>query len=467
MRAHLKTACRVCVAVVAAAVLAPTSATAQPRTADPAPAGDRRPYRGIFNVPPDPTKSHALTLGASLFGAYDDNVLAGVTEGRVRDWRHQRSGTYGGAHGGLTYAFSRSGERLSFGAQSGAHVRYYDYGGDPHTAAYYNGGLNMTARLTRSTTLQASQGAAFRPGYSFLLGTISVDPIAGDELLAQPEIPLDPDLEVFHLEALHLTSMVTLTQRLSRHVSLLGGYHYRQVDFRGESPSDSRFSDYGTHAGLARIAYSRGLTQYATLKLGYGIRVTDRRDRSGRPRTQHDVQAGIDYGRPLSFSRRTSLSFSTGSTIAVREDLSSPESDPTVRARLTGAASLVHELGRTWTARTSYQRGLVFREGFDDYFFRDALATGIDGLVTRRLAVSAGATWSFARQDRPGSNRQTVFSASAQATYGLGPYLGLFARYLYYEYDIGDDIPLDSRIPRALERHAVRVGLSTSIPLIR
>jgi hypothetical protein len=469
MRIHLGAATIALAAVLALVAVAPGTASAQPRGQEPAPPEVRRPYRGIFNVPPDRTKSHWLTLSASVFGAYDDNVLSGITEGRVRNWVHQQSGWYGAATTGLSYAFSRSGERVSFGASSSAQVRYYDRRGDSHTAAYYTGGLNMSARLTRSTTFTASQMAAFVPGYSFLIPGFGsgLDGLPVEEPLVDVEMPVDPDLEVFRLESFHLSSRLALTQRLSRGTTLTGGYGYRQVNFRGEERGSGRFRDYGTHYGYARLSHQRGLTQYSTLNLGYGLRVSDRRDRSGRPRVMHNVQAGISYGRPISLSRRTSFSFATGSTIAVRDDLSNPDAGATTRARLIGNASLVHELGRTWTARATYRRGLTFREGFDEFFFTDRLSAEVGGLASRRLALSAAAAWSFARLDRPGRNRQTAFTGTAQATYALGRFVGLFARYFYYDYVFGEDVPLDDRFPRALERHGVRVGLTTSIPLIR
>jgi hypothetical protein len=73
-------------------------------------------------------------------------VLDGMTGGRARNWRYQQSGTYAGAAPGSATPSPHSGERVSFGAQSGAQANYYDRGGDSHTAAYYSG----VARQTRA-----------------------------------------------------------------------------------------------------------------------------------------------------------------------------------------------------------------------------------------------------------------------------------------------------------------------------
>jgi hypothetical protein len=463
----MTTAVRVCAAALMAAVLAPAAAFAQTVGQPPDPAEDRRPYRGIFGGPSDPSAGHSLTFEGTIFAAYDDNMLDSVTGGRARDWRYQRSGRYAGANGAAHYAASRPGERVSFGARSDALVQYSYWGDDSHTTAYYTGALNMDARLSRSTTLSASQRAAYLPGYSFFLSSWAGEEPLGGEALMEADVAIDPDIEVVRLESFHLNSQVALTRRLGRGTSLTGGYGYRRVDFMGDEDRGNRFSDYATHYGFARLGYQRGLTQYSTLNLGYGIRFNDRRDRSGRPRALHSIQAGVNYGRPLSISRRTSFSFSTGSAIAVREDLENRDSDPRATARLTGNASLVHELGRTWTARASYRRGLMFREGFDEFFFTDSLGANVGGLVTRRLAFSASGAWSFARLDRPGRSRQTAFSGSARATYGLNRHLAIYARYLYYDYEFDEGVPLDARFPRALERHSVVVGMTTRVSRIR
>jgi hypothetical protein len=140
--------------------------------------------------------------------------------------------------------------------------------------------------------------------------------------------------------------------------SLTGGYCYRQVNFGGGSARIGRFRLLGRTPALRGSATS-GPDAVRDVESRVRHARPRPRDRSGRPRVLHNVQAGINYGRPLSISRRTSFSFSTGSAIAVRDDLSNPDAAPATTARLTGNASLTHELGRTWTARATYRRGLT------------------------------------------------------------------------------------------------------------
>lgn len=447
---------------------------AQPRSDAPEPVSVRRPYRGLFGGPQDPSKPQSLVLTAAVYGAYDDNVLAGLTNSLARNWRLQRSGYYGAAHTGLQYATARSIGRVALDAQTGARVAYYRREDDSQLSSYYQGRLGMGTRLSRSLTFSASQRVAYAPSYSASLvpvgGGLAED--AFDELVDVVDLPLDamdPDLELFKVDTFRAYTTAGLSQRFGRHTSLFGRYQYRYVDFRQPDNEGSRVRDYQTHSASVGISHRRRLSAHSALNLGYNIRATDRNSPAGQPRVLHNIDAGVAYSRALSFSRRTSVSFGTGSIIARREPLIT-DGDGRSRtvARLTGNAHLVHELGRTWSAQLSYQRGMVFREDFaDQFYFMDRVSASIGGLVSRRLSLAAGGTYGTSTRERGGASRHHRLAAMGQATYGLTSYLGLFARYIYYEIDYGAVEGLDPRLPRRLNRQGVRVGLTTTIPLIR
>jgi hypothetical protein len=454
-------------------VTAPCAVYAQQRPDAPEPVGMRRPYRGLFGGPQDPSRPQSLVLTAAVYGAYDDNVLAGLTNSLARNWRLQRSGYYGAAHTGLQYAMSRNLGRVSLDGQSGARVAYYRREDDAQLSSYYQGRLGMGTRLSRSLTFSASQRVAYAPSYSASLvpvdGGLSED--AFDDVVDSVDLPLDamdPDLELFHVDTFRAYTTAGLSQRFGRHTTLGGRYQYRYVDFRQPEDEESRVRDYTSHSASVGIAHERRLSAHSALNLGYGIRATDRNSPAGQPRVLHTINAGVSYSRALSFSRRTSVSFGTGSIIARREPLAGSDGSSRMLAHLTGNAHLVHELGRTWSAQLSYQRGMVFREDFaDQFYFMDRVSASIGGLVSRRLSVAAGGMYGTSTRDRPGASRYYRMAAMGQATYGLTSYLGLFARYIYYELDYGDVGGLDSRLPRKLNRQGVRVGLTTSIPLLR
>ena len=451
----------VCAAVLALALPPATAA----QTNEPAPAEVRRPYRGIFGGASNPNAPQSLTFSASVFGAYDDNVLAGLAEGQVRNSWLQRSGTYWGTSAGLDYTLSKPGERFSFGLSSSAQAQYRD-SGEGQVNPYYSGSAYMNARITRSTTLGLRQSLSYAPNYAVLLS-----PIDSDDFGHEIALPADPDLELFPLQTLRTASSVTLSQQFGRNTTLSGSYNFRTIETEEQEDPDqaqqSRLRDYSAHTATLNFLHTRRMTSHAQLVLGYGVRMSDSGGGNGQPPMMHNVNAGVNYSRALSFSRRTSLSFGTGSAVVMSDNLQDPLRPSRTRVRLLANANLVHEMGRTWTAELAYVRGLQSRDGFGELYFSDAVSTTVQGLVSRRLSVSSSAAWSVSTLDRPGRGGHNSLSASAQATYALTPYLGLYTRYVYYQYDYGDDIPLDTRFARALDRQGVRVGLTTSIPLIR
>ena len=435
----------------------------------------RRPYRGLFGGPSGPPSPHALTLSASLFAAYDDNVTEALTNRRVSSPWFQNSGGYQGANAGLNYTFARDGERFDFGAGAAASLNYYRHAERSDALPAYHADVAFVARLTRSLAFTARQSAAYTSAYNQALTPVAAQagiPEIGAPETDAPEIgaPGDTALDLFEMNAVRTATSLLLAQEFGRHASVRGAYQFRTMRVDDQDAIDSRFRDYETHSGSLGFHYDRPVTRYATLRLGYGIRASDRRSRTGEPKFLHNIDVGMNYARALSFSRRTSLSFGTGSAIAVSEPLdpaSDGDREGRTRVRLTGRASLVHELGRTWTTHLTYSRGFRNHDGFDELFFTDAVDAGIGGLISRRLSFAAGASWADSSIEYRSRGGRAGRSASAQLQYGLSRFLALYARYIYYHYRYSDNVLLDERFPRQLDRHGVRVGLTTSVPLIR
>jgi hypothetical protein len=442
-----------------AGVLPPAHVYAQSNSDAPAPAHVRRPYRGIFGGSADPDSPQSLTLSASAFGAYDENVFAALTgRRRAADRRLQHSGAYSGAHAALTYSFSRSGRRASVGAIGSAQANYYRFGEVNAVTPHYHGGVNGRLSLGRSTNLNGSQRVVLSENHRLLFFPL----LSGSHLIDSDDedgaVAADPDLELFQQRSLRHTTNVSLSHQLGRRSSLDVGYRRYYIDFiEGHRP------DFRTQG--ASVSFDHRLTSHATLTLGYAYR--DGRSAADRRRAVHNVNLGLNYSRALSLSRRTRLGFSTGSAMVASENVGAAELDPRTRVRLIGNASLVHELGRTWTAQVAYRRALIFREGFGEPFFTDGVIGSIGGLPSRRLQLSALAGWSVSSLNRAGRTRHDATWASAHARYALNRYLAAYVRYVYYAFDFGADVPLDPDFPRTLDRQGVRVGVMTSVPLIR
>ena len=70
----------------------------------------------------------------------------------------------------------------------------------------------------------------------------------------------------------------------------------------------------------------------------------------------HSFDVGIDFHKALSLSRRTTLSFGTGTTAFA--DVNG------THIYATGNATLTRELGRTWFATAAYNRDVSFLSTF-------------------------------------------------------------------------------------------------------
>ena len=417
---------------------------------EPLPDNVRRPYRGLFAPPADPSVStQSLDVTFNLSGAYDDDSYANdATDVSL----YRQSGWYAGASAGLAY--SRPGERLAFAAGGDAGLNWYDTRDDMLGAYRARAALSVAA--ARRTRVRAAQSFAYAPEYRLaLFGAPLTLPGALDPFGA-----VVPDLDLYRLRNYRTGSELSLTQGVGRRSSLEAAYALLVADY-----TDDRF-DYRAQSGGGRFLHQ--LTRHANVRLGYFYNVAGYLQRgTARDQRVHNIDAGIDYGRALSFSRRTSVAFSTGSAVLVRDDLSRPQANSDLVYHLIGSAHVRHEIARTWTAQAGYRRGVDFHEGFNDPFAVDAVNGSIAGFASRRVRLGAAADYARGTIGIDTSNRFESLSATAGLEYALSRNYAVYGRYLYYRYDFDNDVALDPRFLRALHRQGARFGLTASFPLVR
>jgi hypothetical protein len=442
------------VCLLAGVVAVPTASAGQSQgPQEPAPASVRRPYRGLFGAPADPSSKQSLDFSASAFGAYDDDVY-GTESGGIGSAGAVRSGAFVGARAGLSY--EKRGDRLSGALSGGAGIdRYFDNSFDP--TEYFQTAGALSAALSRYIRLSASQTLSYSPQY-FLspLLPASTTAAVGDAL-----VPTRTDIGLFDQRAFRSATDVQVTRSFGRRSSLDASYGLALVHYTGSVTQPDYRSD------LARIGFRRQLTSHAGLRAGYGYQ-TARYVDALEPSQQHlhNIDLGIDYGRALSISRRTHFGFSTGSAIWMRGDRR-PAATEDLTVSLIGTAHLDHEMGRTWTARLGYDRSFAFYEGFTDPFLADGVTADVSGFVSRRLRFSSAASYSVGTV---GTGEQHGFDstfATAGLEFGLTRSLALFTRYVYYHYNFDGNFSNDPRLLRRMDRQGARAGLTVSVPVIR
>jgi hypothetical protein len=438
-------------------------------TGDQATEGDEaspltRPFRGLFGL--GDSGRTGVDVSGSLYGAYDEN-LGATLPGRAADPRYQKSGWYAG--GNSQFNVTWRGERSSFNGWGSAAANYYPearndvFNRDPLVPSYA-GGLGLERPLGERNTVRASFTAGYSP---YFLNGFFADVPSLDALPAPP-VEVDPGVNVSGGTLARYSTAAGLTRRLSRKSSFALNYGYSFTDYLDTS------RHYTQQFGSAN--FRRQLTRHATLRLGYGYRQATYDAFSGLPgdaarhREMHSVDAGVDYNRSftLTSSRRTSVSFSTGSSFITGSNISEDGFSDQSRTRffVTGSATLLHEMGRTWRLAAVYSRSAGFSDLVFEPLTSDSVSVSVSGLIGRRNEISARASVSSGTvgSGRPGSDFQG-YVASAQWRRAINRFLAAQASYLFYDHDFGQSVVLPLGFPRATNRHGVRVGVTVFFPL--
>lgn len=415
-----------------------------------------RPYRGLFGGSRNADSTQALDLSLSLIGAYDDNVLAdegrGFSDIRLLEAGVRQSGYFAALQGQLAY--SRRWSLMSVHASIGGVLRQYPHLNDPQFIHRAGVGFNM------GEGFDLWKGAKIRFG-----GNVSY--VSNDRLhllvVSEPDTGFleQLDYSISSQDRFRYVADVRLTQKLGRATSLSTGYAYVGWD-------QSSFQAYD-----ASFAFRRSLTRYASLAFRYSYRVAKYPGR-GFERTSGALalDGGYEYGRALSLTRRTSLSFGTGLSVLTRPQLPEvPEGGRELRLRervgLNGNASLIHEIGRSWRAQLMYSRGLRFVEGLSEAVFSDSVSGTLGGYLRPRVDFSAVGAYSAGSSTYNQSRKFSTYTFSTQVRYGINRWLGLFGQYFFYHYTLNPEFARTAALPSGFDRQGARVGLTTIVPLIR
>ena len=430
----------------------PAQSPGSPGPTDQAPAGVRRPFRGLFGGPADPTKS-SLDLRFSAFGAYDDDLLAGYTGASTLPSAAQQSGMFGSTTAGLTY--TRPGDRFAMGTN--ADVSASQYPSVNETIGMYRADGNLSARLTRTTRVIASGNFAYAPEYR--LG-LFVDPttLSGS---ANPFQTVSTDYDLFHLKTFRSGGNVVISQALGRRATAEAYYDLGNVDYLHNSQLNYRDQ-------VAGARFVNRFSQHLALRAGYAYDTATYGLVPGVRRI-HNIDLGVDFSRPLSRSRRTTLSFSTGSAILTGPDQLTPGSNKNTYYFVANAA-LRHEIGRTWTATGAYRRSVDWREGFVQPFLSDGVTGSLEGLISKKLHFTSSADYAFGTvgfSSVQEDNRYDSVSAQAGLEYAVSRTVAVFSRYVYYHYHFDSGVTLDPRLVPALDRQGARVGVTVLLPVVR
>lgn len=401
-----------------------------------------RPYRGLFAGGVGDAQQ-SLVAHASFAGGYDDNIFLDLPGVGGIDPRNAQKGSLGSGSGSLSY--SSNTDRSTFGSSIGSQVRYYPGQADPYVGAHA-ANVGGSLRLGPRTTLSGGQSVAYQP-YTFS----SIFPTLFDPMLGQLDEPR-LDQATSTEEYWSYNSKASLGHSFSPRVSFTSNYTFQQSD---TAYGGGTFTRQGGYAGFG-FTLSRGLV----LRLGYGLQ-EGHYPNGGDTVRNHTGDIGVDFSRALSFSRRTSVSFTTGTAVLER--------DGNTSYRATGSARLNHEIGRSWSATAGYDRSVRFVDLLLEPVLSDSVDANLGGLVSRRVQVQSGVRVSIGTIGFGSTSRNSsydTYQATANFSVALTRSLQLGTTYSFFHYTFDDAAVLPVGVAQDVDRQSVRVYMSLWAPLV-
>jgi len=427
-----------CLAAAALATAVPASA--QMTSPQPRP---ERPYRGLFGGGVGPTEQQ-LVANLSFGGGYDDDLSAeaGGPVSTPGQSPTRQGGPFGSAESNLAYSLGL--ERLSFNANYGMQGRFYREIPSNFLAGHSVSG-GVAFEVTKSTHISGSVSASYQPFYS-----ASYLPPVFDAALGA--LTLDhPDVSYLRRKYFSRASGFSVTHQLSARTSVSGNYNFSSSGVVAED-------GFGTRSYGASL--SHGIGKGLSARVGYYNNLATFNENGAQKHSRfYSIDAGLDFSKSLSLTRKTALTFSTGTTAA--------NGGGQTHYNLVGDVRLTRELGRTWSAGASANRSMQFDPVVRDITLTDGVTVGISGMINRRVQVQAGIGTSRGNAgfDTP-NNGLVSSSASASMNYGITRYLGVGVQYTYYysSYESGVNLPLGW--PRTLDRQSFSANVNLWAPLM-
>ncbi len=431
------------------------------------------PFREVFARRQRREGTQSMTFSLSGYGGYDSNVI-GDTNGVGFDPSVQAGGSgLVGADAGLQYA--KTGHRASFAGNLDGSYRYFPSRRSLSTSSV-DAGVGLVYQLAHRTSVRLQESFAYEPYYQ-----LGFFPSLGEPDLGAP-IPSNLDFAVVKRQSVISTTSASIEQQLSRRSTLTFDAQYfsqtlghiptiRQPATQGTAGQPGAQDTTGQAAAQnddARgygggLHFSRLLSRYMTFRLGYEYLQFTYPEPTRRILKSNSIDAGVDYSRSLAFSRHTSLSFSTGTSIVSYDNRRFGE--------ITGTASLVHLFTRNWQGALSYNRDMNFVQTLSRPLFADTASAELQGIINKRWLMSITGGYlsgrlGLSRSDSENSTVRTGTGAFSLA-YALTDYLRATFDYSYYTYRFSNDLVLPTTgLPPSFDRNSVRGGLQLVLPLI-
>ena len=421
---------RVLCCALALAALVPSVADAQSPS-------QRNPFSDLFGRAPQRTGREYTSIkfrsqaGAQMGWIVEDNLLA---PGDVVP-----EGLSGGAQGSLVAEYMRDRVQIS----ANGRYSYQEFRQEPAFGVpAFSTGVGVSFRPVTRLSFQGSGSFARSPFYQLIW--LAAEPAA------TPFQPLD-QAAILMMQNDTLEANAGVTSHYTSRSSLQVSGVVRQTDFKF-SPG----SDYTAVGGT--IMWHRQMRRDLGLHAGYGReQLTSHSLTDKRVFSNERLDIGVDYGRSFAFARRTSLSFSTETSLL-------RENDGPRRFRLNGHVTLEHRFHRTWHAQVSAWRGTEFLPGFRTPVYTDHANAVLDGYLHKRLLLNMKVDAGQGQAGLSDPRKFISYQGSTKLTFGVSRHFGVFGQYAYFNYQMPPDPQTLFLVPRGA-RQAVALGVEMWAPI--
>ena len=416
MKPHL------CVAVL---LLFPAAAFAQ---------GNPGPFGGLFGRTPNRTGVDYRVFEIRGFGSSQWNDV--VSEPQRPD--PVFSGPVGSAAVAATY--DRRSDRLNVRADSQVDFRR-SLTSLGTTGTTSDVGVMVSGRPT--TRLSAEISAKYRhsPYFQFYPSFVWL----GDGLSA-PGLPYEVTTSGYHLGEARVGGafQYSKSSTVSAHAS------------RAETQFPLSPQDNVSMSGYEGL-WSRRLNRNFVLRLGYGRQEVRHRTVVG-DFMEEQIEAGVDFHRALTMSPRTTVGFTTHTSIL-------RQSHHDAVYRLNGDFLLTRRFHRTWTLQFNANRATDFLAGSVDPLFVDSVALSASGLLAVRaefVAMVRGSRGRFGYERDLG--RFSMAATMAQLNFAVTRHVGLYGQYAFYHHNAPPDAFTVPTLGQ-MSRQTFTVGITTWLPI--
>lgn len=413
---------------VAALLLSPAAAFTQ---------GNPGPFGGLFGRTPQRTgvDYRVFEIRGSTGAQFNDALFEEATDRRDPPF----TGVVGNT--GAAAAYERRSDRLTL--QLGSIVEHQHSLTSQRTrATTLDGGAIVSGRLTTRVSAEITANYRQSPYFQFYPRFAW-----SDDGLAAPGLPYEATALRYHVGE----ARVGVAYQYSKS-STLSARTVRSDTWFPSSPN-SRVT-LSRYEGL----WSRRLNRDFGIRLGYGRQdVRHQRAAVGNYIDQH-IEAGVDFNRALTILPRTTLAFTTYSSI-----LRQP--DRTTRYRLNGEFLLTRRFQRTWKLEFNGKRSTDFMAGFVDPLLADSLSLAISGLIAKRVELGTmieGRRGSFGFDGELG--RFTMAGSIAKVNIAITRHVGIYSRYGFYHHEAPVHTSSLATIG-TLSRQSITAGISAWLPV--